>query len=45
MAETEVIQYGCKDGCSEKIEGIVYHVLKEQIEYDFELGRLEESFE
>lgn len=31
---------------SEKeIDGIVYHVLKGQIEYDFELGRFEELFE
>lgn len=31
---------------SEKeIDGIVYHVLKGQIEYDFELGRFEEFFE
>lgn len=29
----------------QKIEGIVYHVLKGQIEYDFELVRLEEAFE
>lgn len=29
----------------QKIEGVVYHVLKGQIEYDFELGRLEEAFE
>ena len=29
----------------QRIEGIVYHVLKGQIEYDFELGRLEETFE
>ena len=29
----------------QKIEGIVYHVLKGQIEYDFELGRLEDAFE
>lgn len=31
---------------SEKgIDGIVYHVLKGQIEYDFELGRFEKIFE
>ena len=29
----------------QRIEGIIYHVLKGQIEYDFELGRLEETFE
>lgn len=28
-----------------EIDGIVYHVLKGQIEYDFELGRFEELFE
>lgn len=28
-----------------QIDGVVYHVLKGQIEYDFELGRLEELFE
>lgn len=28
----------------QKVEGIVYHVLKGQIEYDFELGRLEDAF-
>lgn len=27
------------------IDGVVYHVLKGQIEYDFELGRFEELFE
>lgn len=38
-------------GCIEKliaekdIDGVVYHVLKGQIEYDFELGRFEELFE
>lgn len=29
----------------QKIDGVVYHVLKGQIEYDFELGRFEELFE
>lgn len=29
----------------QKINGVVYHVLKGQIEYDFELGRFEELFE
>lgn len=29
----------------QRIEGVVYHVLKGQIEYDFELGRLEDVFE
>ena len=28
-----------------EIDGVVYHVLKGQIEYDFELGRFEELFE
>lgn len=28
-----------------EIDGIVYHVLKGQIEYDFELGRFEDLFE
>lgn len=28
-----------------QIDGVVYHVLKGQIEYDFELGRFEELFE
>lgn len=28
-----------------KIDGVVYHVLKGQIEYDFEIGRFEELFE
>lgn len=28
-----------------EMDGVVYHVLKGQIEYDFELGRLEELFE
>lgn len=29
----------------QRIDGVVYHVLKGQIEYDFELGRFEELFE
>ncbi len=28
-----------------EIDGVVYHILKGQIEYDFELGRFEELFE
>lgn len=28
-----------------EIDGVVYHILKGQIEYDFELGRFEEMFE
>ena len=28
-----------------QIDGVVYHVLKGQIEYDFELGRFEKLFE
>ena len=27
------------------IDGVFYHVLKGQVEYDFELGRFEELFE
>ncbi len=39
--------YGCIEKLltENKIEGVVYHVLKGQIEYDFELGRFEELFE
>lgn len=34
-----------KLAAEKEIDGIVYHVLKGQIEYDFELGRFEELFE
>lgn len=34
-----------KLAAEKEIDGIVYHVLKGQIEYDFELGRFEDFFE
>lgn len=38
-------EYIAKLLIEKKIDGVVYHVLKGQIEYDFELGRFEELFE